>query len=173
MLLPRRYDCHGKSAVPDFRLSISVEKPFAGLVDEGWLGVVAERTLAAAGIVKPVEVSLVIAGDETVWNLNRVYRGVDGTTDVLAFAFTEQAGGEEQDFVVPPDEPAQLGEVIISYQQAERQAAEHVHPLKQELALLTAHGVLHLLGYDHEEQGDEKTMREMEARVLDAVEKGD
>ncbi|HEY49363.1 MAG TPA: rRNA maturation RNase YbeY [Dehalococcoidia bacterium] len=157
--------------MPDYRLSIHIEDPFIGLVDEQWLKHVVETTLVIAGVRSPVAISLVIAGDETVRNLNRTYRGVDSTTDVLAFALSGQVGDEYGHFIVPPDEPAQLGEVIISYRQAEKQAGEQRHSLNRELALLVAHGVLHLMGYDHEEPEGEQSMKAMESRVLDAIEK--
>jgi probable rRNA maturation factor len=93
---------------------------------------------------------------------------VDRTTDVIAFALSER-GTERESFVTPPDDVIHLGEVIISYPRARRQAEEQRYPLERELALLVAHGVLHLLGYDHElpEQGEK--MRAMESKVLDAI----
>jgi len=158
--------------MPDYRLSFYVEKPYASLVDEEWLEYVTVTTLVTAGVPPPVEISLVIAGDHTVQNLNRTYRGVNRTTDVLAFALSEQGHGDDERFVVPPGEAEHLGEVVVSYQQAVRQAEEQAHPLNSELALLIAHGVLHLLGYDHEDPPDKRKMRAMEAKILDAIEKG-
>ena len=94
------------------------------------------------------------------------------TTDVLAFALSEQSHGDDERFVVPPGGAVQLGEVVISYEQAMRQAEEQGHPLNREIALLVAHGVLHLLGYDHEYPAEEREMRAMEDRVLEKIEKG-
>jgi probable rRNA maturation factor len=155
----------------DCILSIQIEEPFVGLVAEDWLRLVVETALAAAGTSAPVDIGLVVAGDDTVRNLNRTYRAIDSTTDVLAFALAETGSDGGEHFVMPPDGALHLGEIIISYPQAERQAEEQHHPLKRELALLVAHGVLHLLGYDHEEPVAEQSMRAMEARVLDAIEK--
>ena len=150
------------------QLSIRIEKPFVGLVSKQWLRRAVRLTLVHTGVSSPVELGLVIAGDETVHELNRIYRNVDRTTDVIAFALSER-GAKAEPFVTPPDSVIHLGEVIISYPQAKRQAEEQCHPLESELALLVAHGVLHLLGYDHELPEQEQRMRAMESKVLDAI----
>ena len=153
------------------RLSIQIEEPFVGLVAEDWIRRVVETALATAGVNAPVELGLVIADNDTVRELNRSYRGVDNTTDVLAFALSQPGSDEDKHFIMPPDKTLHLGEIFISYPQAERQAEEQHHPPKRELALLVAHGILHLLGYDHEEPQAEQTMRAMEGKILDAIEK--
>jgi probable rRNA maturation factor len=150
------------------QLSIRIEKPFVGLVSKQWLRRAVKLTLVHTGMSLPVELGLVIAGDETVHELNRSYRSVDRTTDVIAFALSEQ-GAKAEPFIAPPDDVIHLGEVIISYPQAKRQAEEQRHPLERELALLVGHGVLHLLGYDHELPEQEQRMRAIEARVLHAI----
>ena len=150
------------------QLNTRIEKPFAGLVSKVWLRQAVKLTLIHTGISSPVELGLVIAGDDTVHELNRNYRNVDRTTDVIAFALSER-GTKSEPFVTPPDDVMHLGEVIISCPQAKRQAEEQRHPLERELALLVAHGVLHLLGYDHELPEQEHRMRAMESRVLDAI----
>ncbi len=155
----------------NYRLSIQIEEPFVGLVAEDWLRRAAELTLVAAGLSSPVELGLVIADDDTVRELNRSYRGVDDTTDVLAFALSQPGNEGGEHFIMPPDKTLHLGEIFISYRQAERQAEEQHHPLERELALLVIHGVLHLLGYEHERPEAEQRMRAMEAKVLDAMEK--
>lgn len=151
------------------QLSIRIEKPFVRLVSKVWLRQAVKLTLAHAGISSPVELGLVIANDDTVHELNRSYRNVDSTTDVLSFALSER-GTKPELFITPPDDVIHLGEVIISYPQAERQAEEQRHPLEKELALLVAHGVLHLLGYDHELPEQAQRMRAMESQVMDAIE---
>ena len=150
------------------QLSIRVEKPFAGLVSRQWLRQAVKLTLVHTGISSPVELGLVIADDDTVHELNRDYRNVDRTTDVIAFSLSER-GLDNQPFITPPDNVIHLGEVVVSYPQAKRQAHEQRHSLERELALLVAHGVLHLLGYDHELPEQAEKMRAMEARVLDAI----
>jgi probable rRNA maturation factor len=74
-------------------------------------------------------------------------------------------------FVVPPDGVHHLGEVIVSCPQAVIQAKEHQHSIKKELAILIIHGVLHLLGYDHEEPEQERQMRGRETEILSQIEK--
>jgi len=157
--------------VLDCQLSIRIEEPFVRLVTEDWLRRAVELTLVAAGLSSPVELGLVIADDDTLRELNRSYRGVDNTTDVLAFAFSQPGNEGGEHFITPPDKTLHLGEIFISYRQAERQAEEQHHPLKRELSLLVIHGVLHLLGYEHERPEAEQRMRAMEAKVLEAIEK--
>jgi probable rRNA maturation factor len=101
-----------------------------------------------------------------VQRLNRDYRGVDEPTDVLAFHMLPH-NGIASPFVLPPDGVTRLGEVIISYPQALAQAKEQGHSAQRELALLVIHGVLHLLGYDHEESGEAKKMRRREEELLE------
>ena len=154
----------------DLQVSIQIDTSFSGLVDEDRARHVVAKALAAAGIDAAVDIGLVITGDQMVRDLNRDYRGIDATTDVLSFALSEKRAGEDGDFVVPPDDTLHLGEIVISYPQAERQAGEQQHPVEREMALLIAHGTLHLLGYDHVEPQDEERMRAAEARVLAEIE---
>jgi probable rRNA maturation factor len=154
----------------NLQLSIQIEDPFVSLVDKDWLGKVVETTLSADSVGELVDIGLVIASDETVQNLNRSYRGVDASTDVLAFALSQPSSDEVEHFAMPPDKILHLGEVIVSYHQADRQAEEQHHPIKRELALLVVHGVLHLLGYDHGKPEAEQSMRAMEAEILNSIE---
>jgi len=99
-------------------------------------------------------------GDEYIRELNLEYRGIDNSTDVLSFAQHEgepMADAGEEDL---------LGDVVISIQTAIRQGEEYGHGLKRELAYLTAHGVLHLLGYDHDDPDSRAIMREKEELAL-------
>ena len=99
------------------------------------------------------EVSIEFVGDAQMRRLNREYRGNDRTTDVLAFAFRE-AGG-------PPS--TMLGDVVVSIPMAERQAESLGHSLSEELVRLLIHGVLHLVGYDHERsKADARSMKRKE-----------
>ena len=155
--------------MPDVHLSIQVEESFASLISEDWLRQAVELTLLAVGIGSSVELGIVIAGDDTVHELNQTYRGVDATTDVLAFALSEHSNAEVERFVVPPDDILHLGEIVISYPRAKEQAEERRHSVERELALLATHGVLHLLGYDHEQREAEQKMRALETRVLKTI----
>ena len=147
-------------------LDVHIAPCFRSQLDGGWVRRVAEAALAAEGVSSPVELSLVIADEGTVKELNRDYLGRDEPTDVLAFPLGE-GGGE---FVVPPDGALHLGEVIVSYPQAARQARELGQQTWRELALLLVHGVLHLLGYDHDEPGPGAQMSARQEAILGQVE---
>jgi probable rRNA maturation factor len=147
-------------------VEIFVEEKFRGVMDGGWVKKIVRQVLKAEGVALPYEVSLVFADSETVQRLNRNYRGVDEPTDVLAFYMLPQKGADSS-FALPPDGVTRLGEVIISYPQAVAQAREQGHPPERELALLVIHGILHLLGYDHEEPEEESKMRERERELLE------
>ena len=114
------------------------------------------------GIDPHAEVSVVFADDEYIRELNRQYRGIDKATDVLSFALSE---GDEPEVVDGPEETL-LGDIVISLETATRQAEEFGHSLERELAFLTIHGMLHLLGYDHETEAERIEMRQQEEHIL-------
>ena len=147
-------------------IEILVEKEFQELVDEGWARKIAQAVLRAEGVAPPYEVGLVFTDSETVRQLNRDYRGVDEPTDVLAFYMLPQKETDDS-FALPPDGVTRLGEAIISYPQAVEQAREQGHSTERELTLLIIHGILHLLGYDHEEAEEEAEMRTREKELLE------
>jgi probable rRNA maturation factor len=118
------------------------------------------RVLDAEG-QPSTELSIVFTDDATVRRLNSEFRGVDAPTDVLSFA---QGDGEV--FAHPTDSPAHAGDVIISLETATRQSKEYGVPLEDEVQHLLVHGVLHLLGYDHESADDEAAMRAREEMIL-------
>ena len=109
----------------------------------------------------PAELSIVVTDDDTLRELNRRYRGNDAPADVLSFG---PDGGEA--FVTPPGSPRQLGEVLISYTMAQRQAEESGRPVAEELEHLLVHGSLHLLGFDHEGAAERRVMRAREEAIL-------
>jgi len=148
------------------QIGIHVEEKFRGVVDGVWVKKIIRQILKAEGVAPPYEVSLVFTDSETVKQLNRDYRGVDEPTDVLAFYMLPQKEADSS-FALPPDGVTRLGEVIISYPQAVEQAKEQGHSPERELALLVIHGMLHLLGYDHEEPEEESKMRERERELLE------
>ncbi|MBL7209672.1 MAG: rRNA maturation RNase YbeY [Dehalococcoidia bacterium] len=156
-------------------INVHIEKKLKASVRENWLKSIVQKALEIEGVA-PVELGVVITDTETVRQLNRTYRGLDEPTDVLAFRMHLDTGQEQQpSFVAPPDGVRHLGEVIISYPQSVQQAHEQRHRVDQELALLTVHGVLHLLGYDHEQPEESQRMRAKEEEILGklgAVESG-
>ncbi len=150
--------------MPQPLVGVEIDQMFQERVSEDWLRAIAEMVLDREGPQGPAEVGLLVTGDDEVQELNRRYRGLDCATDVLSFALTE---GEE--FVAPPDGVLHLGEVIISYPQAERQAQELGVDTPREVALLLVHGMLHLLGHDHAEPVEERRMRAKEQLLLQAI----
>jgi probable rRNA maturation factor len=153
------------------QIDIHVEEEFRGVVDEGWARRIAQTVLKAEGVALPYEVSLVFTDSETVKQLNRDYREVDEPTDVLAFHMLPQKEVDDS-FALPPDGVTRLGDVVISYPQAVEQAREQGHSPERELALLVIHGVLHLLGYDHEGSEEEAQMRTREKELLERCSPG-
>jgi probable rRNA maturation factor len=152
------------------RLVIRVDREFQGRIDKRWLRRLVKESLAAHSVGTETELSLLITDDATVRDLNKKYRGKDKTTDVLSFALeADKLSDAAAGFVMPPGEIIHLGEVVVSYPKAAEQAAERNHAVEDELALLVVHGVLHLLGYDHDKPAREREMRSLEQRVLSAV----
>lgn len=163
-------------------VSVQIFEEQSNRIDGGWVGDVV--TSALDGIGKSGEgLSVVIVDDETVAELNRTHRGLDETTDVLSFshahsgtyygADSHDAGpATSGDFILPPEVGQDLGEIVISYPQAQRQASEIGHTVEKELAVLLAHGILHLLGYDHEEDDEAAEMQNLEVKALNAIVSG-
>ena len=107
------------------------------------------------------EVSVTLTDNEYIHKLNKEYRGIDRPTDVLSFALNESEEPEVDD---GPDINV-LGDLVISVERAREQAADYGHSVRREVAFLTVHGMLHLLGYDHMEEADRLEM-EKEQRVV-------
>ncbi|MBR1812023.1 MAG: rRNA maturation RNase YbeY [Clostridia bacterium] len=109
------------------------------------------------------EISVSFVNDEQIHALNKQYRNKDASTDVLSFPL-----GENGVYDINPDTGAKLlGDIVISMQHTVAQAEEYGHTLQREIAYLTVHSMLHLLGYDHEDGGIQKMrMREKEEAVL-------
>ena len=141
------------------RFEVDVDAQVEG-VDPDRIEALARAALEAAGLDTAV-LSVVLCDDETIQPLNRDWRDKDAPTDVLSFSQREGEGA----FV---DDPV-LGDLVISVETAARQAIERGHSLDEELRILLVHGLLHLLGYDHEEPADEVEMSAREAEVLAAL----
>ena len=153
-------------------VDIHVQEEFRPLVPELWLCGLVEKALE---VLDKGGASLLIADDEVVAELNGVHRGVEETTDVLSFSFehwgTYYGDGDApferaEGFVLPPGMRAGMGEVVVSYPQARRQALEVGRSMERELEALIVHGLVHLAGHDHEEEGEAAAMREVEGAIL-------
>lgn len=105
------------------------------------------------------EFNIIIIDNEKIHEINREYRGVDRPTDVITFALEDHKDIEFEDIRL-------LGDVYISIEKARSQAEEYGHSLKREISFLTIHGLLHLLGYDHMNEEDEKIMFDKQDELL-------
>lgn len=141
------------------------EFPYAALLERA-----ITAALEAEGVKTPCEVDVLITDDEAIHQINLEQRGVDRPTDVLSFPMFNYLPGQ------PPADGADadpatgltpLGDMVISLERARAQAEEYGHPLERELSYLAVHSVLHLLGYDHMDEGEEKAqMRAREEAIL-------
>ncbi|SRR6266516_500750 len=153
---------------------------------------VVKNTLQAAGVTQPVMLTLLITGDDAIRELNRQYRQQDKPTDVLSFPLLDKPlvdapadqlwmtpEGEEGNqavqersrpvFMTPPELPANLGDIVISWPTILRQADEAGHSSTYELLYLIAHGVLHLVGYDDRSEAGYSAMVHIQQSVLEAT----
>jgi len=120
--------------------------------------------LEAAEVEPRAEISVTFVDDATIHELNREHRDVDRPTDVLSFPQFEP------DEELPPEPlPYPLGDIVVSLDTTERQAHEYGHGFDRELGFLLAHGILHLLGYDHMTPEEEAEMRAKQRELLAAV----
>ncbi|MGN9864604.1 rRNA maturation RNase YbeY [Bacillus swezeyi] len=115
-------------------------------------------------VADQAEVSVTIVTNEEIQQINKEYRGKDYPTDVISFALEEDGEGEVQ--IIGADMPTVLGDIIISADKAKEQAEEYGHSLMRELGFLTVHGFLHLLGYDHLTEEEEKEMFTKQKELL-------
>ena len=146
-------------------IDIQIDDAFLESVDATLIERTATAVLAYVGVSEAVSISLLITNDATLQALNRDYRDIDAPTDVLSFA-----DDNSTPFVVAPGTPRYLGDIAISYERVQEQAAAYGHSLTRELAYLVAHGMLHLLGYDHERGLDDATaMRNCEEAVMQTL----
>lgn len=122
-----------------------------------------EQALKTLGIEDDVEVSCVLVDDERIHEINREYRHIDRSTDVISFAM------EDNDQFYVEGMPRTLGDIFISVDHAKKQAEEYGHSLRREMCFLFTHGILHLLGYDHMTDEQEKEMFGLQDQILDAL----
>lgn len=159
----------GRSATPSSGLVVSVvSTPGAGRGERDLRGLDAWLAATAPSSVRG-EVSLALVGDARMRSLNRRFRGVDRTTDVLSFpADPRPADPPARPPAHPPATTSGLplvGDIVIALGLAERQARTAGHSLQTELRVLALHGLLHLAGYDHERADDRGRMRRVEDRL--------
>jgi len=134
-----------------------IEIEFSKIASDKAIKAVLQKAAKTALGDRIADISIVICNDEFIQNLNRDYRNVDKPTDVLSFPSEE---------IDPEDGTRYLGDIIISLPRATAQAIEANHPIAEELSMLAVHGVLHLLGYDHQNETEKKEMWQKQAAYL-------
>jgi probable rRNA maturation factor len=146
------------------KLPVEILPGCRGRIKAGELRRVASYVLDQEHVAKNVTAEIVLGDSDTVRELNRLYRGRDEPTDVLSFA-----AHEGDAFMDSPDEEPSLGEVIVCLPVAEAQAAEAGRAIEGEIAHLLVHGLLHILGHDHEDPADGAAMKVREDELLGAL----
>ncbi len=158
----------------DCRIDVQIQEAFTGAVAEALIRRVAGIALDRERLAGPDRVTVLIADDDTLRSLNRDFLGTDEVTDVLAFSAREgwcegrppPPVHEDEAFPVLPGEGDRLGDIAVSCPQAARQAEATGTSTDRELALLVAHGVLHLLGFDHSDPRREAAMSARTRSIL-------
>jgi probable rRNA maturation factor len=146
-------------------LRVHVRRRSGARPDRQKLREVCRAVLVNEGVTGSVILTLTLVDDEEIRQINNQHRGIDRTTDVLSFSLVESSEG----FALPPGVPRELGDVVVSYPRAVAQAEEFGHSVERELAYLVVHGLLHILGHDHEVPAEQAVMRAREEAALDLV----
>ncbi|MEB2629777.1 rRNA maturation RNase YbeY [Peribacillus frigoritolerans] len=116
-------------------------------------------------IEKDTELSVTFVDNDRIREINKEYRHKDSATDVISFALEEM--GEDEMEIVGAEMPRMLGDIIISIERTKEQAEEYGHSFDRELGFLALHGFLHLLGFDHMNEEDEKVMFTKQKEILE------
>ncbi len=125
---------------------------------------VVNTILLTENVSKDMEVSIALVDDDYIQELNKQYRSWDAPTDVLSFAMRETVSETDNSFEFFEEEL--LGDVVVSLERAKMQAMEYGHSFEREVIFLVVHGILHLLGYDHEVYEEKTVMRQKEEEIL-------
>ena len=137
---------------------------------EETLQTVLQKTAELLKLADETEISVLLVDNATIRELNRDYRAKDAPTDVLSFPLEEEREDEAEPAVIGGPSARMLGDIVISVEKAVEQATEYGHSLERELAFLAIHGLLHLLGHDHEKgETAKQAMRAEEKRILAAL----
>ena len=150
-------------------INVVVPRGLGRRVNSKLIQQVVQLALRREGWEQPASLDVVIVNDEEMREINATRRGIDEATDVLSFPLLEvrpETGIAEDFFVLPPETQVHLGDVVISFSRVESQADEAGHSHERELAFLTVHAVLHILGYDHDTEDKRRRMRRREEDVL-------
>ncbi len=167
--------CSSDRASPP-RVRVDTRRVPAARLDRKVLRRLCTALVRGEGVEEPCALNVTLVGDAEIARLNARHRGIDGPTDVLSFPLHPPSTGTERDggspiqvFVSPPGCPRELGDVVVSYPRAVAQAKEYGHAPEREIAYLISHGLLHILGHDHETDDGRALMREREEAALAQV----
>ena len=155
--------------MPKHRIIISADVPGVNEGLRSFLRKVIRTALDAEEVDVPCEVNVLVTNDAGIHRVNLDMRNVDAPTDVLSFPMFELAPGDKpsEEDADPATGLAPLGDMCISMERVHAQAKEYGHSNRRELAYLAVHSVLHLLGYDHLDEGPMKAqMREREEDIM-------
>lgn len=157
-----------RDQAPRLTVDWDVAEELDSAVDRAFAEKVLEAALEGRRPEGPIQVGLTVTTDQDIRALNRQYRDVDSSTDVLSFPLLEFERPEQPSslFPLPPGEPVGLGDLVVSYPRVLEQAESYGHSPAREFAFLLVHGIMHLLGYDHEDPEDQTAMRREEEAVL-------
>jgi probable rRNA maturation factor len=151
---------------PRLDLKVRVRRTSGAQPDRSALKAVCIAALAGERVGGDMLLTVTFVDDAEIQAINAAHRGIDRTTDVLSFSLVDDP---DPSFAVPPGELRELGDVVVSYPRAVAQAEEYGHSVDREVAYLVVHGLLHILGHDHEQPDEQAAMREREERALATV----
>ena len=149
---------------------ITLQKPIISAIIKKCV----EATLAAESITVPCEINVLVTNDDGIRAINQGSRGIDKPTDVLSFPMFQLEAGNPpkdwEDYMDPETDLCPLGDMAISLERAIAQAKEFGHSTRREVGYLTIHSMLHLLGYDHLDEGPQKAqMRSREEAIAASI----
>ncbi|MBQ4641376.1 MAG: rRNA maturation RNase YbeY [Oscillospiraceae bacterium] len=138
------------------------------------IGKCIEATLAVEGITAPCEINVLVTNDQGIRGINLASRQIDNATDVLSFPMFDLVAGDPPtvwtEYIDPETGLCPLGDMCISLERAIAQAKEFGHSVRREIGYLTIHSMLHLLGYDHLDEGPQKVqMRKREEEIAASI----
>ena len=153
MKLKIYFENHQKEEIVTYRLKMLIRRAV-------------EETLAYEGVLDDCEVSVTLCDNEEIRELNKKFRNIDRATDVLSFPLFDDDGMDAH----VEELDCMLGDIVLSLERARLQAEEFGHSFEREVAFLTVHSTLHLLGYDHETSPEEEAdMRRRQSEITDKM----
>ena len=153
-------------------IDIQVSPMFSKSIAKSWIDKVMKQVIEKEYGSKNIELGIVITDDEVMKSLNMKFMGYDETTDVLAFPMEDTLNSEQQGDIQFPaisGQNFQMGEILISYPQAKKQAFYAKTTIKGEILLLLVHGFLHLIGYDHAYPIDKENMWKKQDEIIATI----